>query len=107
MKLSTSFLFAAVAASALSTGHAFAVKPPASHYFAARTRPTTTASLYMAADTVYEGKPTERALNLDIREEVRKSSFFDVEGNFVTMDELIGEPSKSGVSVVVFLRSLG
>jgi hypothetical protein len=59
------------------------------------------------ADTIFEGKPTERALNLDIRQEVAKSSFFTVNGDTVTMNELLGEPSSSGVSVVVFLRSLG
>jgi hypothetical protein len=59
------------------------------------------------AETIFEGKPTERALNIDIRNELTKSSFFDVNGNTVTMNELLGKPSASGVSVVVFLRSLG
>ena len=100
MKLSTTILVAT-----LASAHAFGVKMPqprAQYYSAA---PNT--ALHMAVDTIYEGKPTERALALNIREEIRKSSFFDVEGNTVCMDDLIGEPSSSGVSVVVFLRSLG
>jgi hypothetical protein len=100
MKLSVTLL-----AAALAYAHAFGVAPPSTARNSAACLQTT--PLRMAVDTIYEGKPTERALNLDIREEIRKSSFFDVEGNTVTMDKLIGEPSQSGVSVVVLLRSLG
>ena len=106
MKLSETLLAAALAASVLSAGEAFVGIPPVTRFGVQRTASPITA-LSMAANTVYEGKPTERALNLDIRNEIRKSSFFDVEGNSVTMDDLLGEPFQSGVSVVVFLRSLG
>lgn len=57
----------------------------------------------MAVSTIYEGKPTEQALSLDIRNEITKSSFKDVNGNSLTMDQLFS----GRVSVVVFLRSLG
>lgn len=102
MKLSTTFLTAILAANILSEASDAFLTPRVPGVMK-------TSSLSMAAtNTIYEGKPTERALNLDIRQEVRKSSFFDVNGNQVKMDELIGEPSSaSGVSVVVFLRSLG
>lgn len=100
MKLSA----ALIVASLLSAAHAFVIGGSSS----ITRHGGITFPLAMAANTVFEGKPTERAMNMDIRQEVRKSSFLDVNGNSLTIDELIGEPSQdSGVSVVVFLRSLG
>ncbi len=101
MKLSISFLVATLTASAISSAQAFVQSPSRLNHHLRQSF-----SLQMA-DTIFEGKPTERALNLDIRQEVAKSSFFTVNGDTVTMNELLGEPSSSGVSVVVFLRSLG
>lgn len=105
MKLIAAFLIATLTASAVSFGHAFGVAPPTTTRHA-----STRTFLQMAtnADTIFEGKPTERAFNLDIRQAVAKSSFFNVNGNPINMNDLLGEPSQSsGVSVVVFLRSLG
>lgn len=105
MKVST-FLFAAiVAASLLSVANSFGIRPPTTAT-TVRHRSTTFTNLY-ATTTTFEGKPTERAMNMDLREQVRKGSFFNVNGDSVTIDELIGTPSESGVSIVVFLRSLG
>jgi|Transcript_24425 hypothetical protein len=103
MKLSISFLVATLTASWISFAQAFVQSPSRLNH---HLRQRQSFSLQMA-DTIFEGKPTERALNLDIRQEVAKSSFFSVNGDTVTMNELLGEPSSCGVSVVVFLRSLG
>jgi hypothetical protein len=93
-------LFALIALASLSlslSSHGFVVQP------SIPTRNVATPSLKMAVSTIYEGKPTERALSLDIRNEITKSSFNDVNGNSLTMDQLFS----GRVSVVVFLRSLG
>jgi hypothetical protein len=91
------FLALLVVASVSLSSHGFGVRP------SIPTRNVATPGLNMAVRTIYEGKPTERALSLDIRDEITKSSFMDVNGNSLTMDQLFS----SRVSVVVFLRSLG
>jgi hypothetical protein len=88
---------ALLALASISLSHAFVVRP------SILKRNVATPSLNMAVSTIYEGKPTERAFSLDIRDEITKSSFMDVNGNSLTMDQLLS----GGVSVVVFLRSLG
>jgi hypothetical protein len=58
-------------------------------------------------ETVFSGKPSEIARTSNPREAIRKKTFFSVNGDEVTMDDLIGKPSEEQISVVVFLRSLG
>lgn len=58
-------------------------------------------------ETVFSGKPSEIARGLNPREAVRDIPFFSVNGDVVTMDDVIGKPGEEKVSVVVFLRSLG
>lgn len=59
------------------------------------------------ADVQYAGEPSDRAKSLDARQAIRKGAFYRVSGEPVDMDELLGEPQESGVSICVFLRSLG
>ena len=80
--------------------HAFVVGLPSR---STQKVPFTTPVLNMAVNTIFEGKPTERALSLNIRDEITKSSVLDVNGNSFHMNQLLS----TGVSVVVFLRSLG
>jgi hypothetical protein len=71
---------------------------------------TTTSSALQATasnDVIYSGDPSDRSKSIDARQSVRKSNFYRVSGEPVLMDDLLGEPETSGVSVVVFLRSLG
>jgi len=58
-------------------------------------------------DTLMSGNPSSRAKDLNPREAVRRSPLYTVDGAVTNMDNLIGEPSQSGVSIVVFLRSFG
>jgi hypothetical protein len=58
-------------------------------------------------DTLYSGKPSEIARQLNPREVIRKPSFLSVDGDKIYMDDLIGQPSEEQISVVVLLRSLG
>ena len=63
------------------------------------------------AQTLYSGKPSDRARNdINPREAIRQSTFQNLEGESVTMDDIIGPPTSeisSPTSIVVFLRSLG
>jgi hypothetical protein len=61
------------------------------------------------SDVTFSGKPTEQAKQIDAREALRGSQkvVLSVDGEKVSFDSLIGEPSENKVSVVVFLRSLG
>jgi hypothetical protein len=57
--------------------------------------------------TQFSGKPSEKAQSLNARQAVRSSTFYTVNGQPTTMDDLIGPPENGQTSVVVFLRSLG
>ena len=63
-------------------------------------------------DTIVSGSPTTKAKALNLREAIREASFLTLDGSPTNFDELLGQPSavgakKSGVSVVVMLRSFG
>lgn len=58
-------------------------------------------------ETVYSGKPSESAMALDAREAIRNKRFLSVDGDSISMDDLIGKTNENKVSIVVFLRSLG
>jgi hypothetical protein len=61
-----------------------------------------------AVEPVVSGKPSPIALARNPREAIQSGAIFSVDGERKTMDDIIGLPSDdSGVSVVVFLRSLG
>lgn len=71
---------------------------------------STEAECGCASDVVFSGEPSLKAKGLDLREAIRRDSVFDLNGNSVNFDDLIGEPgTKTGesVAVAVFLRSLG
>jgi len=78
-------------------------------------RNTFASPLVMASSTedcgceqvLFSGKPSDAARDLDARQAIVGSSVLSVNRDEVKMDDLIGAPSKNGVSVVVFLRSLG
>ena len=57
--------------------------------------------------TQFSGKPSEKAQLLNARQAVRSSTFYTVNGQPTTMDDLIGPPENGQTSVVVLLRSLG
>jgi hypothetical protein len=60
------------------------------------------------ADVMFAGDPSDRAKGMDARQAIRNSNIYRVSGEPVLMDDLLGAPeSKSGVSIVVFMRSLG
>lgn len=59
------------------------------------------------ADVMFAGEPSDRAKGLDARQAIRNTKIYRVSGEPVLMDDLLGEPETSGVSIVVFLRSLG
>ena len=58
-------------------------------------------------ETIFSGKPSEIARGSNPREAIRQSSIFSVDGEEVTIDDLIGVPSEDQISIVIFLRSLG
>ena len=61
-----------------------------------------------AIATVYSGKRSDRAMEItNIREAIRNRKFYTVNGESLTMDDIIGNPIDDRVSVVVLLRSLG
>lgn len=55
-------------------------------------------------DTIYSGKPSDRARSLDARRAIASATIFSVNGDPTSINELIGT---RGSAVVVFLRSLG
>jgi len=55
----------------------------------------------------FDGVPTEAARKLDHRQAVRQHPVYSSCGVSYNMDDLIGEPNKGQMSIVVFLRSLG
>ena len=59
--------------------------------------------------TIYSGKRSDKAMEVtDIRAAIRDRTFYTVNGESLTMDDIIGHPTDdSRVSVVVLLRSLG
>jgi hypothetical protein len=59
------------------------------------------------ADVIFGGDPSDRAKGIDARQAIRNSNIYRVSGEPVLMDDLLGEPETSGVSIVVFMRSLG
>ena len=69
---------------------------------------TTTEEDCGCGDTVIlSGKPSDKARSIDPRQAIRKSSIYTINGEKTNMDNLIGIPKESGISIVVFLRSLG
>mmetsp|Transcript_8792 Transcript_8792/g.17956 ORF Transcript_8792/g.17956 Transcript_8792/m.17956 type:complete len:127 (+) Transcript_8792:292-672(+) len=56
---------------------------------------------------VVSGRPSDTAKTLDPRVAIGKSTFLTLDGEETSMNQLLGEPSNSGTSLVVFLRSLG
>jgi len=58
-------------------------------------------------ETLFSGKPSEVAKNLNAREAIRKQKIFSVSGEDLRIDDLIGTPADGKTSIVVFLRSLG
>jgi hypothetical protein len=107
----------AAALASLSRNHANAFSPVhrSSHHLGAVrsvATPVVTAMSTMqedcgCQDTLYSGKPSEIARQLNPREAIRKHSFLSVDGDQVHMDDLIGQPSEEKISVLVLLRSLG
>jgi hypothetical protein len=59
------------------------------------------------AEVMFAGDPSNNAKNINARQVIRNTPFCRVSGEPVCMDDLLGEPETSGVSIVVFLRSLG
>lgn len=57
-----------------------------------------------ATNTIYSGKPPNKARTIDPRQVIATKPIYTVNGDPTNMDELIGT---SGTSIVVFLRSLG
>lgn len=55
----------------------------------------------------FDGVPTEAARQLDHRQVIRKHQIYNSKGVSLNIDDLLGEPDRRKVSVVVFLRSLG
>ena len=55
----------------------------------------------------FGGDPSARAQSLNHYEAIRNVPFQRVSGEQVTMDNLISSGSQDGVSIAVFLRSLG
>jgi hypothetical protein len=55
----------------------------------------------------FDGVPTEAARKLDHREVIRNHQVYNSKGVSLKIDDLLGEPDRRKVSVVVFLRSLG
>lgn len=109
MRPSTAVGIALLALSSLSALDAFLVRPTVlqrhHEYLSLTSRKAT--SVEVTQEVRFEGKPSERAKKLNLREAMRQSSFLDVNGNERNMDDLIGGPSEGSVSIVVFLRSLG
>jgi hypothetical protein len=59
-------------------------------------------------ETSFSGEPSYRARNeINLREAIRSRSIFSISGESLIMDDIIGDPSSSYLSIVVFLRSLG
>jgi hypothetical protein len=59
------------------------------------------------ADVMFAGDPSDRAKGIDARQAIRNTKIYRVSGEPVLMDDLLGEPVSSGLSIVVFMRSLG
>jgi hypothetical protein len=59
------------------------------------------------ADVMFAGDPSDRAKSIDARQALRNTKIYRVSGEPVLMDDLLGEPETNGVSIVVFMRSLG
>lgn len=58
----------------------------------------------------YSGDPPEEVkLDFDIRETLRHKNIYDILGNTVTIDDILGEPDTplTATSIAVFFRSLG
>ena len=105
------------------TGKAFVVPPPSS--VVGRTRiacldkdaSRSTKAFLAAAATEdcgctaveYSGEPSELAQkDLNFRQVVRNKSIYTIDGEAITMDDILGKPETSkNPSIVVFLRSLG
>ena len=60
-----------------------------------------------SGNIMFGGEPSERGKSLNHRQVIRDIPFQRVTGEMVTMDELLSDNSRSPVSIVVFLRSLG
>lgn len=58
----------------------------------------------------YSGDPPpEVKLDFDIRESLRNKNIYDIKGNSVTIDEILGNPDRplKKTAIAVFFRSLG
>lgn len=59
-------------------------------------------------NVIFQGKPTDRAKNLDARQVLSQHSVQNALGETIPMDNLLhGKNPEDGVSIAVFLRSLG
>mmetsp|Transcript_28824 Transcript_28824/g.59020 ORF Transcript_28824/g.59020 Transcript_28824/m.59020 type:complete len:118 (-) Transcript_28824:804-1157(-) len=56
---------------------------------------------------VVSGAPSDLARSLDPRAALSQSTVLDLDGRPTTMDDILGAPTSSGTSLVVFLRSFG
>ena len=56
---------------------------------------------------IVSGRPSDAAKAMDPRVAVAKSTLLTLDGAETSMNQILGEPSNSGTSLVVFLRSLG
>ena len=117
MRLRTAAL--ALLATAAQTSHAFVapsssgagrvgVAPPSAFLPRTSLSPGAPPSLSLAAATIFEGEPTERAKStIDQRQVIRTLPVTSIQGDKVNFDDLIGTPQEGQTSIVVFLRSLG
>lgn len=53
------------------------------------------------------GRPSDLARTIDPRDAIGRSPILALDGTPTTLNELLGEPREAGVSLVVFLQSLG
>jgi len=53
------------------------------------------------------GKPSDAARLMDPRVAISKGTFLALNGETVSMDDVLGDPKSAGLSLVVFLRSFG
>lgn len=56
--------------------------------------------------TQFSGKPSEKAKSINVREAIRETPFYSVNGERTQMDDVVFGNGQQA-SVVVFLRSLG
>jgi len=57
--------------------------------------------------TIFSGNPSNTAKSLNIQQAIRNGSIFNLNGEEVTMNGLLGRNNDNNLSIVIFLRSLG